>query len=134
MPESYLYTLFDMPSAGLLRSANQVAIVRTPQKKFQKSVGSSAALEEWPAYLPDNQADEVVDERCIDVYSCDTMRPSKIMYSLRLDPHLARLLKAVKARDGIPESEQIRRALAIWFEQKGMLKPRTVKPKRKRKS
>jgi hypothetical protein len=46
------------------------------------------------------------------------------MYSLRLDADLARLLKAVKARDGIPESEQIRRALVIWFEQKGVLKPK----------
>jgi hypothetical protein len=44
------------------------------------------------------------------------------MYSLRLEPEQARLLKAIKARDGIPESEQIRRALAIWFEKKGVLK------------
>jgi hypothetical protein len=36
----------------------------------------------------------------------------------------ARLLKAIKARDGIPESEQIRRALVIWFEQKGVLTPK----------
>jgi hypothetical protein len=48
----------------------------------------------------------------------------KILYSVRLDPYLARLLKAVKARDGVPESEQIRRALVIWFEQKGVLKPK----------
>jgi Ribbon-helix-helix protein, copG family len=44
------------------------------------------------------------------------------MYSLRLDHDLARLLKDVKARDGISESEQIRRALRRWFEQKGVLK------------
>ena len=50
------------------------------------------------------------------------------MISLRLDPPQARLLKVVKARDGIPESEQIRRALRLWFEQKGMLKPK-AKPK-----
>ena len=48
----------------------------------------------------------------------------KIMYSLRLEPDQARLLKAIKARDGIPESEQIRRALMTWFEQKGMVKPK----------
>ena len=42
--------------------------------------------------------------------------------TLRLDPSLTRLLKVVKARDGIPESEQIRRALEMWFEQKGVLK------------
>lgn len=50
--------------------------------------------------------------------------PKKVMYSLRLAPEQARLLKAIKARDGIPESEQIRRALEIWFEQKGMVKPK----------
>jgi hypothetical protein len=33
--------------------------------------------------------------------------PMKIMYSLRLEPEQARMLKAIKARDGIPESEQI---------------------------
>jgi hypothetical protein len=46
------------------------------------------------------------------------------MYSVRLDPELARLLKVVKERDGVPESEQIRRALVIWFEQKGVSKPK----------
>ena len=51
-------------------------------------------------------------------------RPNKIMYSLRLEPDQARLLKAIKARDGIPESEQIRRALMIWFAQKGVVKPK----------
>ena len=45
------------------------------------------------------------------------------MYSLQLDPDLDRLLKALKERDGIPESEQIRRALRLWFESKGMMKP-----------
>jgi ribbon-helix-helix CopG family protein len=46
------------------------------------------------------------------------------MYSLRLDAELAGLLKALKERDGIPESEQIRRALRQWFESKGMMKPK----------
>ena len=44
------------------------------------------------------------------------------MISLRLDAEHSRLLKAIKARDGIPESEQIRRGLMLWFEQKGVLK------------
>jgi len=48
------------------------------------------------------------------------------MYSLRLDPADARLLKQTKARDGIPESEQIRRGLKLWFAQKGV-KPKTVR-------
>ena len=50
--------------------------------------------------------------------------PNKIMISLRLDAEHSRLLKAIKARDGIPESEQIRRALMLWFAQKGVLKPK----------
>jgi hypothetical protein len=54
-------------------------------------------------------------------------RPDKKLYSVRLDVALLRRLKLVKERDGISESEQIRRALGIWFEQKGVLK-------RKRKS
>lgn len=37
------------------------------------------------------------------------------------------MLKEVKTRDGISESEQIRRALAVWFEQKGVLKPKKRK-------
>ena len=45
------------------------------------------------------------------------------MYSLRLDPEHSRLLKQIKAREGIPESEQIRRGLLLWFAQKGVLKP-----------
>jgi hypothetical protein len=46
------------------------------------------------------------------------------MYSLRLDPEDSRLLKTIKARDGIPESEQIRRGLLLWFAQKGVTKPK----------
>ena len=50
--------------------------------------------------------------------------PNKIMISLRLDPDQARLLKVIKARDGVPEAEQIRRGLNLWFAQKGALKKR----------
>jgi Arc/MetJ-type ribon-helix-helix transcriptional regulator len=53
--------------------------------------------------------------------------PKKKRYSLRLDPESARLLKELKFRDGISESEQIRRALRLWFEQKGVLEK--AKPK-----
>jgi hypothetical protein len=58
-------------------------------------------------------------------YTCAVpQQQKKVMYSLRLDPADARLLKEIKARDGIPESEQIRRALLLWFEQKGVAKPK----------
>ena len=43
----------------------------------------------------------------------------KEMYALRLDTDLRQMLKKVKERDGISESEQIRRALKLWFVQKG---------------
>ena len=46
------------------------------------------------------------------------------MHSLRLDPEHSRMLKKIKERDGIPESEQIRRGLLLWFAQKGVLKPK----------
>jgi hypothetical protein len=49
-------------------------------------------------------------------------QPAKIMYSLRLDPEDSKRLKEIKARDGIPESEQIRRGLRLWFAEKGVLK------------
>jgi hypothetical protein len=42
---------------------------------------------------------------------------------------LAEGLKAVKVRDGIAESEQIRRAIAMWLESKDV-----VKTERKRAS
>jgi hypothetical protein len=49
---------------------------------------------------------------------------TRVLYSVRLDPEQSRLLKAIKARDGIPESEQMRRALMLWFAQKGVLTPK----------
>lgn len=49
------------------------------------------------------------------------MSPRKL-YSFAIDPDLAEALKRVKARDGVGESEQIRRALRKWFEVKGEIK------------
>ena len=40
-------------------------------------------------------------------------------YNFYIDPDLADGLKAIKARDGISESEQIRRAIRTWLEAKG---------------
>jgi len=39
-------------------------------------------------------------------------------YTFYIDPHLMRGLDDVKKRDGIPVSEQIRRAIAMWLETK----------------
>jgi hypothetical protein len=54
------------------------------------------------------------------------LKPLKKLYSVRLDPELISRMREIKARDGVPESEQIRRGLQLWFEQKG------VKPKGKK--
>ena len=52
--------------------------------------------------------------------------PLKQLYSVRLDPKLISRMREIKVRDGVPESEQIRRGLQLWFEQKGV-KPTTKK-------
>jgi hypothetical protein len=41
------------------------------------------------------------------------------LHSFYLDPELAVALKAIKERDGIPESEQVRRAVRLWLDEKG---------------
>ena len=41
------------------------------------------------------------------------------MHSFYLDPELSAGLKAIKDRDGISESEQVRRAVRLWLESKG---------------
>lgn len=37
-----------------------------------------------------------------------------------LDERHTTALKAIKARDGVPESEQLRRALDLWIVEKGI--------------
>jgi len=44
------------------------------------------------------------------------------LYTFAIDPDLADALKHIKTRDGVGESEQIRRALRTWFERKGVLR------------
>jgi hypothetical protein len=56
-------------------------------------------------------------------------KANKVVYSLRLDPADAALLEEIRERDGVPASEQIRRGLRMWFEQKGVLKPKQQKRK-----
>lgn len=49
------------------------------------------------------------------------MTPStKKQTAFRIDPEILVGLQAVKERDGIPLSEQMRRALRAWLEQKGV--------------
>jgi len=59
-----------------------------------------------------------------------TLRPKR-RYTLKIDPKLLAALRAIKERDGIAESEQIRRGIRLWLDAKGTLKaersPKTVK-------
>ena len=55
--------------------------------------------------------------------------------NFRIDPDLADGLKLVKERDGIPEGEQIRRAVRAWLESKDAIKsPRERSMQRKSRS
>ena len=44
------------------------------------------------------------------------------LFNFAIDEDLAAGLKAIKSRDGIPESEQVRRALRAWLEAEGFAK------------
>lgn len=49
-----------------------------------------------------------------------TERQRPHMTSLELPPELKAGLDAVRVRDGVPQSEQIRRAVRAWLESKGI--------------
>ena len=44
------------------------------------------------------------------------------LYNFLIDADLAAGLKAMKARDGVAESEQLRRALREWLTKHGVMK------------
>ena len=44
-----------------------------------------------------------------------------------IDPSMRQALQAIKERDGIGQSEQVRRALAVWIEKKGIKLKRRAK-------
>lgn len=51
----------------------------------------------------------------------------KKQYGFLISPELAAGLKALKERDGITESEAIRRALTEHLKSKGVMKPDTAR-------
>lgn len=57
------------------------------------------------------------------------MSPKKL-YSFKIDSEVAEALKTIKARDGIGESEQIRRGIDLWLKTKGV---KVIKAKTERK-
>lgn len=52
--------------------------------------------------------------------------------TFRLDDALLDALHAVKARDGIPVNEQVRRAVLMWLESKGVKPAPRRAPTRRR--
>jgi hypothetical protein len=54
----------------------------------------------------------------------------KELTALRIDPELLDGLRTIKERDGVPVSEQIRRALQAWLKANGV--DVVKKPERKR--
>jgi hypothetical protein len=52
-----------------------------------------------------------------------TVSPSKNKQTaFRIDAEILDGLRAIKDRDGVPISEQVRRALTVWLESKGVAK------------
>lgn len=49
------------------------------------------------------------------------MTPRK-MRNFRIDPELEEGLRVIRERDGIAESEQIRRGIRLWLESKSVVK------------
>jgi len=43
----------------------------------------------------------------------------RVRYNLFLDAHQRDALRRIKASDGVPESEQIRRAIDEWLQRRG---------------
>jgi hypothetical protein len=54
------------------------------------------------------------------------------LYSFYIDSDLATALKALKERDGTPESEAVRRGLRSYLKSKGVLRPRAAVTRRRR--
>jgi hypothetical protein len=64
------------------------------------------------------------------------MSPIDRVVTFRPDEDLLKGMEALKERDGVPYSEQIRRSLRMWLDTKGVLtqaRPRRSKTARKRK-
>jgi hypothetical protein len=50
------------------------------------------------------------------------MSPRRRLFNFAIDDDLAAGLKAIKARTGVSESEQVRRAIQTWLESQGEMK------------
>lgn len=60
------------------------------------------------------------------------MTPATKTFTFAISPELKEGLQTVKDRDGISEAEQIRRAIGMWLESKGVKTDRKRASTRKR--
>lgn len=67
---------------------------------------------------------------CIREYNFTPAVTPKTRFHFHIDDDQREALRAVKERDGVPEAEQIRRAIDAWLEQKGVSPKKPPKPKR----
>ena len=59
------------------------------------------------------------------------VNPNRTRYTFFIDPDQLATLRQIKQDVGVPESEQIRRAINQWLEAKGVnVKVKTAKPTR----
>ena len=59
------------------------------------------------------------------------MAQQRIITTFRIDPELLAGLRAIQERDGVPVSEQVRRAIRAWLEERGALKPASKSSRRR---
>jgi hypothetical protein len=62
-----------------------------------------------------------------------TTHTPSVVSTFRLGPDIVAAMRALQVRDGIPPSEQARRALAAWLEKRGVYKPERPRGKRAKK-
>lgn len=65
------------------------------------------------------------------MYNGTRMSP-RTRYGFWIDPHQLDGLRFVKARDGVLESEQIRRAIDAWLATKGIKPPKRPATRKRR--
>ena len=58
------------------------------------------------------------------VLYCYILTVDRTLHAFHLDTDLADGLTALKTERGIPKSEQVRRAIRMWLESEGILKPK----------
>ena len=62
------------------------------------------------------------------------MTPVRKVATFRIDDDLLKAMQQLQERDGMPQSEQIRRALRPWLEEKGVLKTAKRRAQTRRKA